>query len=126
MEFIRQAAGMIFVPRGETPAGYDFEVGDFTCDTTWRDLDLSAIIPVNTKLVYLTVRIRADLADKAFWLRQKGSPSTYLDIPMITMVANLTTLHLVLVVPDADGFLQYYGESATWAQIRMEILGWFV
>lgn len=54
-----------FVDRGD-PVDEDFDITDFTCDNTWRELDLSAIVPAGAKAVSLYFTTRCSVIQK-YW-----------------------------------------------------------
>jgi len=52
--FFSRKPGLQYVHRGD-PVDYDVTKGNITCDYTWRELDLSSIVPANAKLADITV-----------------------------------------------------------------------
>ena len=58
-----------YVDRGD-PSSWDFQEGDLTTDNTWRDLDLSSIVPSGAVAVHLYVLIKDDTANKNIKFRK--------------------------------------------------------
>lgn len=64
-----------FVNRGD-PAVPDFLHGDLTHDGVWRELDLSAIIPVATKAIVLCCRVKSSSGNADLRFRTFGNVNT--------------------------------------------------
>jgi hypothetical protein len=111
--------------RGDLSAP-DFIQTDLTLDSTWRDMDLSAIVPVGAKWVHLGCALSNPTANKIMFFRTKGqtsSPST--NAPGIrSQVANQAI--------DGDFFLrcndarviQYFIDSGS--TLSIEVRGWLI
>jgi len=123
--FFSRPAGHKYVDRGDIDA-YDFEVGDLTCDWTWRELDFSAIVPANAVAVHLQVIVRDDSAISNLQLRKKGF-SNEINIGRVTTQNNLASLYAHIIQPcDADRIIEYRVTNTTWNTIALTVFGWFV
>ena len=60
-----------YYDRGD-PATVDFGLGDLTTDGTWRDLDLSSIVPDGTTAVAIFIHINDDDANRSICLEKMG------------------------------------------------------
>lgn len=114
----------LFHDRGNIDA-YDFVVGNFTTDGTWRDFDLSSIVPVGTKTVALHIQLRDDATDSRMSFREKGNAHA-VNISVIgTQVANLSTFADLIVQLDGDRKAEYQGSNLAFLTINVAVKGWW-
>lgn len=113
-----------YIDRGDV-ANWDYGESDFTEDTAYHDLDLSGIIPVNTKLVRLTGEISTTVAGKAFRVREKGIISARHRTGQVTQVDSRPIVFDIVVVPDVNGVIEYYFAAATWTT-HIFVAGWWL
>ena len=115
-----------FVDRGD-PSAFDFSIGDLTTDATWRDLDLSSIIPAGAKAVLFSATVRDDdAANSVFQLREKGNSNTHNVAAIRTQAAAVTQELALIVVPDSDRKVQYKASNVTWNKIDLLVRGWWL
>ena len=114
-----------YVDRGD-PAVYDFSVGDLTTDTTWRDLDLSSIVPAGATAVYIRIYLLDDAANSQFGFRTKGNSNAYAITLCRTQVANVVNDIIVIVKLNAGRVIQYIGSNTTFDHIDLIVLGWWI
>jgi hypothetical protein len=83
--------GEIYHDRGN-PSAWDYTIGDFTANGTWRSLDVSAIVdnPDATR-VLLRGRFKDNLVGQAFFLREYGDSGQYDAIGGLTQVTGVLT-----------------------------------
>lgn len=113
-----------YVDRGD-PAAYDFTLGSFTTDGTWRDLDLSAIVPAGATTVHVKVIIQDDAAASNFELRKNGNSNTFNTSGMATQVANTQMTAEFTVSCDVDRIIEYRATNLTWVGgIYFVVRGW--
>lgn len=106
------------------PATSDFEIGSFTTDGTWRDLDLSSIIGTGRRLVVISMGIQDGVVGNVFQLRTKGN-SNALNVSILAIqVANQINYQDAIVLSDASGVIQYYATADTWTNIYVRVKGW--
>lgn len=120
-----RGGGDTYTDRGD-PAAWDFDVDDLTTDGTWRDLDLSSIVPAGATAVHLFVKIRDDNIDRVFLLKEKGNANDYNVTAMRTQVANLYIPYDCIVSCDGNRKLEYWASNITWTQILIIVRGWFI
>lgn len=113
-----------FIDRGD-PAAQDFDHSTLTTDGTWRDMDLSGVVPVGAKGVFLRVRITDDLIDQYFMLRKKGHTNPWTTSRVRTQVANQEKDIDMIVACDANRHIQYHASNTTWTGIYITVAGWW-
>jgi hypothetical protein len=108
--------------------GWDFNLSDFTTDTTWRDLDLSSIVPVGAKAVLINVRIKDDAVYSYFMLRKNGDTGNNTEIQTYTAIAWREVRTQPIIAVDSGRVIEYNAEGGgvTWLNIDMRIAGWFI
>lgn len=118
-----QLTGLGWVDRGD-PSSVDFS--SFTNDGTWRDLDLSSIVPAGAKAAMLRLVGQATTNDKLFSVRKNGN-SNSLNVGGIWLVAaNVNHVADVIVTLDSNRIVEYAGTSATWSNQTITVKGWFI
>ncbi len=117
--------GDVFVDRGD-PAAWDKQVGDLTTDGTWKDLDLSAIVPAAGEgmLALLHVEVKDDAAGSVFAVREKGNSNAYNVGSVVTQVANVLTTADLWVLLDGARTIQYMGSNLAFVNIDLCVRGW--
>lgn len=112
--------------RGD-PSANDFTIVSFTADATWRDLDLSAILPVGTKAVVLRIGIQNDTAGQSVSFRKNGNSNASNSAIVYTPVANVPNAGQNTVFCDANRVIEYYATNGgTWASINVCVMGWYL
>jgi len=123
--FFSRPAGQKYVDRGNVDA-LDFVVGDLTTDWTWRDLDLSAIVPVNAIAVHIVAIVRDDNAISNFQFRKNGF-TTEINISRIATQSNLASMYMDVIQPcDADRVIEYRATNTTFSTISIYVRGWII
>ena len=123
--FSGTVSGIGFVDRGD-PAAFDFTVGDLTTDGTWRDLDLSAIVPAGAKAVLFNVGIRDNLVEQIFYLRKNGSAIVFSSSTIKTQVANIGFYVDLIVACDSNRVIEYLAANTAWTTINLTVRGWWL
>jgi hypothetical protein len=120
---------MRYVDRGD-PAGWDKEIGDFIVGTTWRDMDLSAICPIEAAnhLVHLRIYFETSSASNhVYQVRKKGNVNVInTDGIAITGIYDLIRDRSVWVMLDADRKIQYRVAGSTFTAINLTVRGWWI
>lgn len=114
-----------YVDRGAISA-YDFQQSDLTTDEEWHDLDLSAIVPTNAKLVHLRLELKDDSVGAFILLRKKGSSDNYNNGRKAILVADLFHYESEFVALGPGCTIQYLTFDTTWTNIRIAVRGWFI
>ncbi len=115
-----------YVNRGD-PAGWDFEVGDFTTDNTWRDLDLSSIIPVEAKLVHFRGSIEDGITGEDVIFKTKGYDNEGSSVSGNILIANIDQEYSDwFIEPDDDRLIVYKASNTVWTKLSLLVRGWFI
>lgn len=110
--------------RGD-PASVDFQVGDLVTDGTWRDLDLSSIVPVGATAVSLKVALQDDAVNSAVLFRKNGNSNIFTSPAIDTQVANVTIRSNLIVSCDTNRIIEYNASNLTFTTINITVLGWW-
>lgn len=117
--------GMNFVDRGD-PAGLDWTQATLTTDGTWRDLDLSAIVPAGAVAVVLETLIADNSVQLTISYRKKGNVNDRNVSTIYNQVSNFF-VHAPSIVPcDTDRKIQYNASNIVWTTIRIVVKGWWI
>ena len=110
-----------------TGSGNDWEEGALTTDGTYRDLDLSSIVPAGTTQVQLRVRLyNASLAYHVVYFRKKGETNGSVVVGCFTYDAGKEYDHTFWLSVDGDRKIQYSAQSATWDMLEIVVKAWMV
>lgn len=120
----RNLSEKIFYDRGD-PATLDFDETDLTTDETWRDLDLSSIVPNGARAVVLHVSIVDDAADSYLIFRKNGNSNEWNRSRIRTQVANIAFGTDLIVPCDSNRVIEYFGKNLTFTTIIIVVKGWF-
>ena len=126
--FIREALkGKVpmYVDRGD-PAAYDFEIGDFTQDNAWHNLDLSAIIPLSAKAILMDWDYNNSATNRHIELRKNGQTNNKNHAEVHSYVAAQDDHAVMIVSPDGNRIVEYKVSTAGWSAIAMTIRGWWI
>lgn len=113
----------IYVNRGDM-AAWDFTEPDFTSDGTWRDLDLSAIVPEHAKAVHIAIAIKNAAVGADFTFRRNGNVNTLSVVRSGTQVANVTFRASHLIPIDTNRIIEYNLSNLIWVTHRVMVIGW--
>jgi len=124
--FIARKPGLQYVLR-HNPAAWDKQIVDFIADFTWRNMDLSAIVPANACLVCLTTNIAAATAAKLLEIRPQGESQVFNRNMVQTQVPYVSNQGQHIVAISSTGIVEYrLTNSIDWSVIRLVVTGWFV
>ena len=113
-----------FHDRGD-PAAVDFGIGDLTVDGAYHTLDLSSIIPSDSKAVLLRVKVIDDaVGGVGVGFRKNGNSNSANVAICIPQVANIPIEYTPIVICDSSQIIEYVvGTGLT--VIDITILGWW-
>lgn len=123
--FFSRPAGHRLIDRGD-PDAVDKSLGDFNMDYTWRDIDLSAVVPANAAFVRIYLTCNSVSANADFSVRKKGNTLPYNISTLMTQVSDLTVCSTYFVPIGTDGKIQYRGLEVPWGMLNLTVLGWVV
>lgn len=103
----------------------DFIVGDFTADDTWRELDLSGIVPEGVTGVHIRcIGIHANVS-KVVKFREKGTGDSLHKCEIRTQVANQAiNAHFVTAI-SSDRKIEYFMNAPNWTKFGLVVRGWW-
>lgn len=104
----------------------DFTTGDFTLDGAWHDLDLSGIVPEDSKCVNLKVNVRASIVDNRFDIRQNGNVNTANLLSVWTQVKDRRIGGVFPVNVDSARIVEYRGTAGNWTLVFINVNGWWL
>jgi len=114
-----------YVGRGDI-AGWDFEKEDFTTDYTWREFDLSGIVPVGAKYVVLYTYIVGSNPQWSVAFGENGNSNDVTVFKSVTQVDTAVVCDEGIVKLDADRKIQYKIWNAAWTTIGVAVKGWII
>jgi len=123
--FFSRPAGVKFVDRGDSES-YDFITTDFIRDGTWREKDLSGIVPKNAVAVVLFMLLNANAANASMSFRKNGNTNVYNIQQVYTQVVDQLATYQVLIPLKSEAKVDYNASVDTWAVLYVAINGWFV
>lgn len=115
------AAG--FVNRGDPPAP-DFYETDFTKDSSWHSLDLSAIIPPSTKLVLMCCRVLSGSSVRSIRFRTHGNSNAANISHCENNLANMFWYYDIQVPTNGLQQIDYWSNLTTNPSITLTVKGW--
>ncbi len=120
MFFVRKS-GLRRVERGVV-SGYDFTIGDFTRDNTWREMDLSSIVPANAKWVTIYVSISTLEAMRNVRFRKKNELNDRYEPILWVHVATGVYTKIIILPIGSDGIIEYSASVATGISLDVVVL----
>lgn len=122
---ITQVADEKYVDRGDASA-WDFLVGDFTADATWRDLDLSGVVPAAgaSHLVHLRLSCRGPGVGNNLYMRENGNANAVNAVQLIQVVADTPHSMDAWVMMDAGRIVEYMATDVVWTALSVLVRGW--
>ena len=114
----------MYVDRGD-PAAYDFTLTDFTTDETWRDLDLSGIVPSGAAAVHLRVEVADNTKESTIKFRKKGNTNDINTGEIETRDSKTPNDQNLVVANDTNRVIQYWASNTSWTAIDFVVCGWW-
>ena len=113
-----------FVDRGD-PAAQDFGPGSFTADGTWRELDLSTIVPAAATAVAVSLDVECDAAGRTLMFRKAGNSNAY-NIAIAHTVGAYDKVAADLVIPISSARkIEYNINAGSYNVLNFTVKGWF-
>lgn len=113
-----------FHDRGD-PAAYDFSDATLNNDGNWHDMDLSSIVPVDTKAVLLGVVIRDNNVESSIKFRKNGNTNVINIASIETQAANVYNQGDLVVACDENRLIEYNFPTSNTDYLRIVIKGWW-
>lgn len=114
-----------FKVRNPYPTSADFDENDLTMDNTYRTLDISSLIPDDTVLALLLVRVHDGSANKSLILCPYGANSGLQNIR--TQVNNLWIPTTIALIPITypDQYVEYNCDAGI-DNVEITVIGWWL
>jgi hypothetical protein len=113
-----------FIDRGD-PADYDYAKEDLTIDGDWHDMDLSGIVPVGAKAVFIIGHLQGNAVDWKISFRKKGNVNEIVHSGMETLRAGVERHRSSVVALDANRKIQYKVDDEAWDILDLAVKGWW-
>jgi len=130
VDLARQAdvalGGGIYVPRNADLAAWDFTLADLTTDGTWRELDLSAILPAGAIWVKILASMSDNVINSQLAIRRNGNANGFEVDSRRTQVANQLRQGIMECACDDARVIEYYATNVVWTAINLYVVGWFI
>ncbi len=118
-----------FVWRIPEPTACDFTkstLPNFTA--TWKELDLSSIVPYGARAVVLSILIQDNVAGSLLSFRKNGQTNVYQRTCHYSIVANQLIGAQPVIGIDENQKIEVYTDPAppSWTTIDISVLGWWL
>lgn len=117
-----------FKARTPAPTSADWEKANLTTDGTWQELDISAIVPEDTKLIAVWTEVKDDTVNKV--LRLAGEAGNAYCFIVATQVANQSNYEqgIVPTYLNSSGkqCIKYVTSNAVFTLVNITIFGWWL
>lgn len=114
----------VFVDRGD-PAAYDWVLADFTTDATWRDLDLSSIVPSGAIAVLLRGQFGSNSVGTYMMFRKNGNSNEINVSKQWAQVSAEIWGADIICALDANRVVEYKG-AFTFITLNITVAGWWI
>lgn len=114
-----------YIDRGD-PAAIDYTVGDFTRDDTWRELDLSAIVPEGATAVALTLVFNYGATNRHAYFRKNGNANDIIFTGLTNPVATLDYIGDLVCAVSSDRKIDYKISTGIGMVVNLSVKGWWL
>lgn len=123
--FFSRSAGQKLFSCGD-PAAFDFAVGDFTQDSNWNPLDISAQIPINAKWVYCRFSGSTNNVSYVFNFRPAGNSNEVFAVRIQQKVIGTIPDRCFWLPVTSARQIEYSNGGGTWIAVEFSILAWVI
>lgn len=102
----------------------DFTKTNFTFDETWHLLDLSDIIPIDVKYVYLIHKCLSSYAGSWAYFRKPSVGTNWNVAHVSTIIAGLYHTEQFFVAVDENRCIEYMIQNTPWPTFRLSVRAW--
>jgi len=106
--------------------GFDKTLNDFTRDSGWHELDLSAIVPAGTVLVHCRVRLYADASKMVTEWKEWGNAQNKNVARVFAHAGSGDWGRSFWVACDTDRSIAYMIQTGSWTNIDFVVRGWIL
>ncbi len=124
--WINDNAGWVNIP-DITAVGYVIE-NPIVPDGTWREIDLSSVVPDQARGVFLKLEITSGpTVNRKFKVRRYGDTTGVPSLEQTTQVTQQAITAYGIVGLSRNRKIEYFGtNTADWDNIELTVLGWFI
>ena len=116
----------VYITRGD-PDAWDYNIGDFRIEQTWRELNLSGLVPAGAKAVHVRVGLKNNIINETFSLKKFGQTNSYVGVTGRPLIGTLLYEYDWIVAISEDRKLEYrITDNGTWTQINFCVKGWIL
>jgi len=117
------ASASLYVKRAGV-VDYDRSIGDFTRDDTWRELDLSDVVPAGTQLIHCTLMLypQAD-SFKMMW-RSADDTTGHPIVATYADYQDKERRHEFMLPCNADRVVDYQGNTVAINTVNLTVIGY--
>lgn len=124
--FSKLSRGLKWIDAGQKDT-HDFTVSDFTNDSSFHDLDLSAKVPANAKWIILGVKIKGSVISSFMEWASKSTSTGYPQYNMAMKVTAVIEAATIILPLDGDKKVQYRLQAGvTWSSCDVDIIGYAI
>jgi len=113
-----------FVSRGD-PANADFELGNFTTDNAFHDLDLSAIVPADAKAASICTVARDTTDIGSIKIQRSDYNSIRTMGGQAIIKANRIEYEMFTISMNTDRKIKYSISASGWNFLTLTVAGWW-
>ncbi|KKM93182.1 hypothetical protein LCGC14_1211060 [marine sediment metagenome] len=114
----------LHVSKGDSAAA-DYDQTDFTWDNTWREKDMSSILPADTKEAYLRISINHSSAGPNMMFRKNGYSNEINIGKVVVNIANQVAENYFWIEVDSDRKVAYKGQTQP-GTFAIVVRGWII
>lgn len=114
-----------YVDRGDAN-NFDWRTESFITDGSWHELDLSGIIPFNTKAVAFHLYLMDDAVSSNILFRTKGNTRSYNIASQRTQAAQVYIAANFIVAPNLGRKIEYQCSDTVFSTIWLSVKGWWL
>lgn len=119
-----QSPAAKFVDRGD-PSSYDKVLANWTTDGTWRDWDLSSVVPAGA--VAIVLRLSGYCNPTAQVAFRKNGNSNAINISACNFTVISVWFEFVVIVPCSTArVIEYNAGNVTWGALNSAVVGWLL
>jgi len=116
--------GAVFVPR-PTTADFDWELSDLTADGSFHDLSFSSIVPADTQVVIINVRVKGPTIGEKVKFRRKGGGAESEGAVLVQASNVFNRVDLVVALDDNRAARYRLDNNTDLVNCDITAKGWF-
>lgn len=114
-----------FVDRGSS-TGWDFSIGDFTLDSSWRVLNVTPFVPIEAKAVLYRFQVRGTAINRKCYFRDATHAGNNTAFVYQCNVANIAQFAQPVISITGLRWLSYWGQTGSFNVFNLKVAGWWL